>query len=136
MAINMETAKKVINNNGKNYYTNKGNVYKAIRLFDKNGKDHGYIIYTIHPDKEEQFGKQYMCFVSKIGKGNKAVNKWTCAKIKEFEGNYYYTEKSKYRAYSLYSESGAYHGYVIYKYRGDKKECVDFIPSVEKDINL
>lgn len=135
MGINEATARKVIANNGRNYYTKNGNVYKAIRVFDENGKIHGYIVYTIHPDKEE-IGKQYMCFISRIGKGNKSVNKWTCKKIKEFEGNYYYTKNAKYRAFSLYSSNGTYHGFVVYKYTPKRTECVDFIPCVEKDIKL
>lgn len=135
MAINMATALKIVKNRGKCYYTNKGNVYKAIKAYDEKWKEHGYVIYTIHPEKEN-IGKQYMCFVSNKGKSDKSVNKWTCEKIKEFEGNYYYTKNAKYRAYSLYDHNSKYLGYVVYKYTNGKTICVDFIPAVQKDIKL
>lgn len=127
MSINYDTAQKVILQNGKCYYTNKGNVHKAIPLFDKKHRLHGHIILTITPDKNG--GEPYFnIFVSKLGLQTKRINKWTCEKIHEFEGNYYYTENAKYRAYSLFTSDGKYRGYVVYSWdRNNKKECITYI---------
>lgn len=43
--INIETKTRIIKQVGKPYYTNKGNTYLAIPLYDKNGKKHGHVIY-------------------------------------------------------------------------------------------
>lgn len=127
MAMNYDTGVKIAKMNGQHYYSNKGNVHKAVELFDDEGTSHGHAIYTIRPGINDK--PAFNIFVSKEGLQTKSVNYWTCEKIKMFEGNYYYTKHRKYRAYSLYDKKGKYRGYVVYSYSldGNEKEYITFI---------
>ena len=52
MAINDWSAAKIIALCGKVYNTNKGNSYKAVALYDKDGRLHGHAIYMKYNDVE------------------------------------------------------------------------------------
>lgn len=133
MGMNYYTAQKVIALKGKPYYTSKGNVHKAYPLYDEYGKCHGHAIYSINPERDE--GKPHLnIFANIMGIQTKIVNDYTCLQIKHFEGNYYYTKNSKYRAFSLYDKNGKYRGFVVYEYslNGDEVKYITFM-SKEKE---
>lgn len=54
MAFHAPTAKKIIAQAGKPYYTKKGNTYLAVPLYDKHGRLHGHAIYMLHNDVEPE----------------------------------------------------------------------------------
>lgn len=128
MSINLTTTKRVINTKG-NYYTNKGNVHRAIPVYDDEGELHGHLIMTIN--QEINGGKPFLNrFQSLVNNYSTTVNYWTALEIKKWEGNYYCTKLRKYRAYSLYNEKGKYMGFIVYSYKNDgsDKTYMKFFP--------
>lgn len=54
MAINNWMAQKIISLGGKVHNTSKGNSYKAVALYDKDGRLHGHAIYVKYNDVEPE----------------------------------------------------------------------------------
>ena len=128
MPINYGTALKIIANGNRPYYTPKGNVHKAIPLFTDEGKLRGHVIMTIKPDIDD--GKAHFnMYADLLGLASQNINVWTCMHIHELEGNYFYTKRRKYRAYSLYDKKGKCYGVSVYDHSldGNDEKFVRFM---------
>lgn len=138
MAININTAQKIIEMNGRLYPTYKGSVYKAIKAYQ--GVYHcGWIIRMVIPDKGQE-RPQFAMYVDNLPRiKTVSVNKDTAARIISMAGHIYATEMNKYKAIPTYDGKGKLHGWAIYKYNNydhpneNNKTYLLFIPSEPKD---
>lgn len=136
MAVNRYTAKLIIAQAEKTYYSRNGNSYKAIKVFDKKKNFRGYVVYQLHNDMWYEIPEFVYFQPKRIPEKNKRDElNYEIARniIKRGEKPFTTLAGNTYIPLSLFDKKNRPHGNAIYKKINKEKrwKFVYYIPQLE-----